>query len=52
MTEPDGHQLQHQIADGVTLGVVDDLEPVEVDEQHGDAAGRLGHPIQCFLDPA
>ena len=36
--EPLGHLLQHEVADGVALGVVDDLEAVEVDEQHGDAA--------------
>ena len=42
--EPLGHLLQHEVADGVALGVVDDLEPVEVDEQHRDAPAPRRRP--------
>ena len=47
---PDGHQ--RLVAGGVAEAVVDDLEPVEVDEQHGqdpvpavEAAQRLAEPV-------
>ena len=36
--------VQHAVADGVAVGVVDALEVVEVDEDHGDAAAvALAH---------
>jgi hypothetical protein len=37
--QPFGHRLQHHVAVGVAERVVDLLEPVEVDEHEGDAAG-------------
>ena len=40
--EPLGHLLQHPIAHRMAEAVVDHLEVVEVDEQHGDLAGRGG----------
>ena len=48
-----GHGLQHGIADGVAETVVDRLEPVQVDEQHGQpacravgTAGGMGQPVR------
>ena len=38
--EPSAHRLQQRVADGVAAGVVDDLEPVEVDEQHARSPRR------------
>ena len=37
LLEPARDRGEHLVADEVTLGVVDDLEAVEVDEQHADA---------------
>ena len=52
--EPFGHRDEERVADGVAPAVVDELEPVEVDEQHGHrrrgpgtaaaAPGRAGRP--------
>ena len=40
-----GHPHQQLVADGVAPGVVDDLELVEVDEEHGRAAGLAGQGV-------
>ena len=40
--EPLGDVAQQLVADGVAEAVVDDLEVVEVDEQHGDLVGPGG----------
>ena len=37
LLEAAGDRAQHLVADEVTLRVVDDLEAVEVDEEHADA---------------
>jgi hypothetical protein len=42
---------QDRVADGVPVGVVDLLEPVEVDEQDGDRRGLTGEPGQRLLEP-
>jgi hypothetical protein len=31
--------LQHLVADGVAMGVVDALEVIDIDQQHGKALG-------------
>src|SRR5581483_8198073 len=36
--QPAGHLDEEVVADGVAQRVVDDLEPVEVEEEHGDPA--------------
>ena len=40
--EPLGNGGQQLVADGVTERVVDVLEAVEIEEQHGDLAVRCG----------
>ena len=40
-----GHQLQHAVADQVAERVVDDLEAVQVEEQHGEAGVALARTL-------
>jgi len=51
--EAAGHLLQHFVARGMAPGVVDVLEAIDVDEEHGDAGlaprghgDRVFHPVQ------
>jgi hypothetical protein len=45
--QPVGHGPQHLVAELVAQGVVHQLEPVQVEEQHPDVAvlGRLSQPF-------
>ena len=45
--DPPGDLLQHSVAGRVAAPVVDRLEPVEVDEQHGERDGRAGRSCRC-----
>ncbi|MDQ3454152.1 MAG: hypothetical protein M3513_01435 [Actinomycetota bacterium] len=44
--EPVGHRDQHFVTDVVTQGVVDVLEPVQVQQQQGDGTGVARQPGQ------
>ena len=40
LADADGERAQHVVADRVTEAVVDDLEVVEIEEQHGGRCAR------------
>ena len=46
-----GHLQQHAVADVVAERVVDHLEPVEIEVQHGQAAVTSGESAQPVLQP-
>ena len=50
LEEPGRDLLQHDVADGVALGVVDHLEAVEVEEEHGHPTAVGAHPVERLLD--
>ena len=49
--EPLDHRLEHTIAQAVTEGVVDHLESVEVQEQHGKDARPTGLALERLVQP-
>jgi len=45
-----GDTPEHLVSDGVPSGVVDQLELVEIDEQHDDLRAQTGSPIQRVVE--
>ena len=50
-TESFGDLAEHVIAGGVAPGVIDVLEAVEIDEQHGGPGPAAERPGQGLVDP-
>ena len=48
--DPRGRLAQHVVAGAVAEAVVEALEAVDVDEQHGDAAVAVAAPLQRVLE--
>lgn len=49
--QPLGHALKHDIAYAVTEGVVDQLETIEVEEEHGDEASGALQATKRMAEP-
>jgi hypothetical protein len=47
--QPLGQGLQDLVADGVPKAVVDDLEPIDVDEEQTDRSRAATEPCQAWL---